>query len=300
MSNSTDIKTELSDSELQALIHLLDDTDEEIYSHIEHKLVSYGKVAITALESAWGSTFDLLMQERIENIIHKIQFDEVKAGLRVWKQSEDHNIIEASILVARYQYPDLDVTKLNEMITKIKKDAWIEMNDNLTALEKIKVLNHIFFEVYNFSGNTTNFHAPQNSFINNVVESRKGNPLSLSILYAEIARSVEIPLYGVNLPEHFVLAYHDDTHSASQAIDDARNRVLFYVNPFSKGAIFSKKDIDSFLGQLKVDPDKSFYLPCSNVATVRRLVRNLMNSYDKLGYPDKIHELQELMDVIED
>ena len=79
-------------------------------------------------------------------------------------------------------------------------------------MEKVRVLNHIIFDVHGFSGNTANFHAPQNSYINNVLESKKGNPLSLSVLYAVIAQRLDVNIYGVNLPEHFILAYVEDSH----------------------------------------------------------------------------------------
>jgi regulator of sirC expression with transglutaminase-like and TPR domain len=57
---------------------------------------------------------------------------------------------------------------------------------------------------------TQNYHAPQNSFINIALETKKANPLMLSILYMEVARSAEIPIYGINLPEHFILCYKDE------------------------------------------------------------------------------------------
>src|SRR5690606_17222406 len=127
---------EVNKKELEALIKLLDDTDQEVYRHIEDRLVSYGKIVISSLEEVWGNTFDVFLQQRIENVIHKIQFDEVKEDLRVWTVTPGHSLLDAAILVARYQYPDLDETKLRAQIDQIKKDAWLELNDNLTALEQ--------------------------------------------------------------------------------------------------------------------------------------------------------------------
>ncbi len=291
---------EVNKKELEALIKLLDDTDHEVFRHIEDRLVSYGKIVINSLEEVWGNTFDVFLQQRIENIIHKIQFDEVKEDIRIWAVTPGHSLMDAAILIARYQYPDLDEAKLRRQIDQIKKDAWLELNDNLTALEQIKVLNHIFFDVHGFGGNTTNFHAPQNSYINNVLESKKGNPLTLSLLYSEVARSLDVPVFGVNLPEHFVLAYIDNSGIVEINDESANSKVLFYVNPFSKGTIFSRKEITAFLKQINVNPDEYYYQPCANLEIVQRLVRNLINSYDKLGYPDKMQELARIMNVLGD
>jgi len=284
-------------TEVDALIRLLDDTDVEIYNHIQDRLVHYGKEVIPILETAWGSSMDAIMQERIENIIHKIQLDDLRHELHVWSHSGSHDLIKGAILLARYQYPELTEEHIQKMLDRFRKDAWLEMNDGLTALEQVKVLNKIFFEIHGFSGNTTNYHAPQNSFINIVLETHKGNPLMLSILYLEIARSAGIPIYGVNLPEHFILCYKDELNEPS-AINDHSN-ILFYINPFSKGDIFNRKEIDAFLQQLKIEKDKSFYEPCTNRDMIQRLIRNLMNSYHKLGFMDKVDELMLLMSAVQ-
>jgi regulator of sirC expression with transglutaminase-like and TPR domain len=280
-------------TEVDALIRLLDDTDQEIYNQIQDRLVHYGKDVIPILETAWGSSMDAIMQGRIESIIHKIQLDDLRHELHIWSHSGSHDLIKGAILLARYQYPELTEEFIQQGLDRMRKDAWLEMNDELTALEQVKVLNKIFFEMHGFSGNTTNYHAPQNSFINIAMETRKGNPLMLSILYLEIARSAGIPVYGVNLPEHFILCYKDELNDPA-AIHDHSN-ILFYINPFSKGDIFNRKEIDTFLTQLKIEKEKSFYEPCSNRDMIQRLIRNLMNSYHKLGFMDKVDELMLLM-----
>lgn len=284
---------QINTKEVNALIRLLDDSDKDIYQHIESRLIHYGKEVIPILESAWSSSMDAIMQQRIESVIHKIQLDDLKHELHVWSYSSSHDLIKGTLLVARYQYPELDPETIQKQLDKIRKDAWLEMNDGLTALEQIKVLNKIFFEIHGFSGNTQNYHAPQNSFINIALETRKGNPLMLSMLYLEIARSAGIPVYGVNLPEHFILCYKDELNDPVSINDNST--ILFYINPFSKGDIFNKKEIDNFLKQLKIPKDKTYYEPCSNKDMIQRLIRNLMNSYHKLGFMDKVEELGELM-----
>jgi hypothetical protein len=74
--------------------------------------------------------------------------------------------------------------------------------------------------------------------------------------------------------------------------------VLFYINPFSKGAVFGQKEIDAFLKQLRLNALTIFYEPCSNLEIIKRLLRNLIASYEKLGYPDKSEELKELLNSL--
>jgi regulator of sirC expression with transglutaminase-like and TPR domain len=288
----------MNEKDITALISLLDDPDEEIFSHIREKLLSYGSPVIPFLEREWEKSFESVIQTRIENIIHHIQFNDTFENLKKWVDSGGGNLLSGIILIARYQYPDLDEAAILKQIERIKHDAWLELNQNLTALEKVRVLNHIIFEVHGFSGNTTNFHAPQNSYINNVLESKRGNPLSLSILYSIIAQSLDIPVYGVNLPEHFILAYATEKTDLPVPISSKDEKVMFYINPFSKGTVFGKHEVDSFLRQLKVKPVPAFYEPCSNIDMIRRLVNNLSFAYEKLGYPDKVKDIRKLLKAV--
>lgn len=290
----------MNKNELNALISLLDDPDESVFKHVSTKFLSLGQEVIPVLEDAWEHSFDTLIQNRIENIIHQIQFDIIKGALQEWAHPEKQNLLEGAMLIARYQYPDIDFKKVQKQIDQIKHDVWLELNNNVTALEKVKIINHILFDVHNFSGNTTNYHAPQNSYINNVLESKKGNPLLLSIIYTIIAQNLDIPIYGVNLPEHFILCYVDVEHMGVPSTKgNVGSNVLFYINPFSKGTVFGQKEIDAFLKQLKLEQLPIFYEPCSNLEIVKRLLRNLIASYEKLGYPDKSEELKTLLSCIE-
>ncbi len=286
----------MNKKEIFALISLLDDPDESVFKQVSMKFLSLGQNVIPVLEDAWEHSFDTLIQNRIENIIHQIQFDIIKDELRNWAEPDNQDLLEGALLIARYQYPDIDIAKIHKQIAQVKQDVWLELNEYLTALEKIKIINHILFDVHNFSGNTTNYHAPQNSYINNVLESKKGNPLLLSIIYTIVAQSLEIPIYGVNLPEHFILCYVNVEVMGMPTTDGNQgSNVLFYINPFSKGAVFGQKEVDAFLMQLKLPPLAMYYEPCSNLEIIKRLLRNLIASYEKLGYPDKSEELKGLL-----
>jgi len=291
---------EMNINEIDALINLIDDPDEEIYAQVREKIVSYGEEVIPHLENIWElNSFGLEFQQRIEDIIHVIQFDSVFAALERWAKDGGKDLFEGALLIARYQYPDLDELEAKENLMKVRQDIWLELNDDLTALEKVKVFNHVLFDIYGFRGNRKNYHAAQNSYINTVLESKKGNPLSLSLLFIVIADSLGIPIYGVNLPNHFLLAYLDEfnimKYLEGRGNDDSDDpEVLFYINAFSKGTIVHKSEITQYLEQIKLENKKEFFLPCSNLDIIRRILNNLVLSYDRLGYPEKVKELKRL------
>jgi regulator of sirC expression with transglutaminase-like and TPR domain len=279
-------------AEIDALVKLLDDPDEEIFQHVQERLLTYGNEVITYLESAWEQSLDTVLQERIENIVHTIQFNNVKEDLNLWYQSGAFDLLQGALVINRYQYPDLDEQHVINQIEEIKREIWLSMQHEMSSIEKIKLINHVFYNQYGFAGNTKNHHDPQNSYLNQVLESKKGNQISLAIIYATLAQKLDIPVYGVNLPQHFILGYIDESNAEKEY------GVLFYINAFNKGAIFGKHDVDQFLRQLNLEPQPGFYSPCSNTEIIRRIIRNLISAYENLGAADKVSELKELQAIL--
>jgi regulator of sirC expression with transglutaminase-like and TPR domain len=287
-----------ANKELNALVRLMDEPDDSIFVQIRKKILSYGDEAVPYLEKAWENDLDEQVQKRLEILIHEIQFMAVREELGNWCEIGTRNLMLGYLLVTRFQYPDLDQEALKVQIDRIKQDVWLEINDNMTGMEKIQKLNQVLFDTYKFDGSRTNFYAPNNYYFNTVMESRKGSPLALSMIYLVIAQALGIPVFGVNLPEHFILAYADINDDDNSFMHD-ENKILFYINPFTKGTLFSRREIDLFLEQLKVEARKEFYLPCTNTEIIRRLIRNLIASYEKLGQKEKTTELSELLEVLD-
>jgi regulator of sirC expression with transglutaminase-like and TPR domain len=283
----------INEAEIQSLIRLLDDPDREIYEHVHDKLLSYGPTAIIYLESAFEQAFDSVQQERIANLVHEIQFSIVKKDLELWHQSGAFDLLRGALIINKYQYPDLDEQKIINQIEAIKRDIWMQMMFEGSPAEQVKLINHVLYNIYGFSGNTTNHQDPQNSYLNQVLETKKGNQISLAIIYSIVAQKLDIPIYGVNLPQHFILAYLDET-----AKTEFESGILFYINAFNKGFIFGRRDVDMFLKQLNLKLDKQFYEPCTNTDIVRRILRNLISAYEQLGSMEKVQELNELLAVL--
>lgn len=281
--------------DIRALIHLLDDPDTEVSDVVTGNLRELGTDVIPDLESAWERTVDQYYQQKIENIIRDIQFRNVKKNLANWKESGATDLLEGACWLARYQYPDLDIKDIKREIQKISGDIWLEINNKLTALEKVRIINHFIFDVHKFSKNNKNIFSPRNSYINLVLEGKKGSPVSLAIIYMLVAKQLDLPVRGINLPKIFILAYMDQKISLLKR--KTVKEVLFYINPYQGGAVLGKREIDQYLSQQKIEPHKSFYQPCTNEAIIERLLHNLIHSYEKSGFPDKSEELRELLKI---
>ncbi|MCW3785372.1 transglutaminase-like domain-containing protein [Plebeiibacterium sediminum] len=278
---------------VHALITLLDDPNEIVFSSVEEALLQEELDVIVELEKAWEGSENDIFQRRVENIIHTLQLKDVKSELRKWVTNGAENLLYGAFLLAKYQYPDLNYDELNQQIDRLRRDIWLELNDHLTSIEKVRIINHVLFDIHQFIRNSSNFFSPQNSYINDVMSSKKGNPISLSIIYSVISQRLGLPIFGVNLPKNFILCYVDE--NAIKEDDD----ILFYINPVNKGAILGRREIEYFLKQQKLPPNVEYFTPCSNQDVIKRVLVNLIYSYDNQGNEHKKHELQELMKIFD-
>lgn len=277
----------MEDNELKALISLLDDADKEIVEHVEQRIRQMGGQMIPLLETEWEGSFNPDLQKRIEEIIHDLQYEMVLDRMRDWKNGGSMNLLEGLWIVATYQYPDLSLDKLKQDIEQLYYDVWVDFKPDMHPDEQIKAMNTAFFTKLKFAPNTKHFHSPANSMINQVLESRRGNPITLCVLYMLIAQRLNLPVYGVNLPNLFVLTYR----SASGQ---------FYINVFNRGLIFTKKDIDQYIDQLNLKRLDTFYQPCTNADIVRRVLRNLMLAFEKNGDTERVREVEQILNTVRD
>ncbi len=281
--------TDQGHRELEALINLLEDPDHQVFDSVSGRLIELGEKVVIPLERRWEITLKPDLQERIENVIKQIQFNTLQKGMERWKMTGGEDLLYGAYLVARFQYPDLDFEPLNKVIERIKRDIWLELNNELTALEKVKVINYFMYDIHKFDKSLKKAHTPQLYLVNHVIDTFKGSPVLLGLLYAELARRLNLPVYGVNLPRNFVLCYYD------QDFQDDPNGILFYINPSDNGAVLGLKELKYFLSQLKIEEKEYFFKPCSNIDIIERLIINLQYAYDRSGQPDKAQALKKLL-----
>jgi regulator of sirC expression with transglutaminase-like and TPR domain len=212
----------------------------------------------------------------------------LKKRLGEWYEGNDHDLLTGMWLVATYQYPDIELIKLRQDLEQIYYETWLEFKQDLYPFDQVKIINGVLFNKLKFGANTKNFHSPGNSMINVVLETHKGNPISLCVIYMLVAQKLKLPVSGVNLPNLFVLTYKDDRNAQ------------FYINAFNRGLIFSRQDIENYINELHINPQNSFFEPCSNLDIIRRVLRNLIVSFDKMGEHAKAEEVKELLLIVAD
>ena len=271
-----------SENQIKALINLVDDSDESIYFQVREELLNMGIKAVPHLEEAWekndlGETF----QHRVEDLIHEIQFANVTDSLIEWTKKGGKQLLTGVLLINKYHYPDLNTLEIKSIIQRMSDRLISKLLANDTPRIQIIKLNQVLFQEFNLHGDNDDYYSSKNSFLNKVLERRKGNPLLLSVIYIEVARLANIPVVGINLPRHFVVGLKN-------AYNDSME---FYISPFNQGSIFTKEDIEVYLKKINLPVEPKYYEECSNVEILLRIVLNLINSYTKSKEMEKLDEI---------
>lgn len=272
-------------SEIEALINLVDDEDESIYFQVRERLLSYGTDAVPYLEKAWETkSFGEDFRNRIEIIIHDIQFKDVHEGLRQWISGGGKDLLQGVLLINKHQYPDLDVMNIRAQILDISAIIKSSFHEKMSDLQKVSAINKGLYGHFGFKGDNDTYYSPKNSIFSDVLERKKGNPLLLSILYIEVARLLELNVVGINLPRHFVVAVKNES-------------IDYYLSPFNRGTILTLTDLHSYLNKLNLPVEDQFLEECSNIDIVKRVLLNLINSYMKEKNREKQEEVNKLYDL---
>jgi len=282
---------------LSLLIHLLDDPDQEAFQQVSNEILTLGLPAVEPLEEAWFNTNDNLTRKRIEDLVHSLQYDSLHTELEIWVASGGQDLLRGYMIATRFQYPNLEEEKLLVDLNKLTRSVWLELNDNLTSLEKIKVLNHVLFGSYEIGGEINDIHVPDHYFLNNLLHSRHGNAVSIGILYIIIAQKLMLPVKGVDLTGNFIACF---THVPDEFKGDYKptNEVKFYINPFAMGAVFTRKEILLYLEKAGIVPTLNCFKPADNITVLKRWCYDLLQAYIDSGMKEKARELKSFIRIL--
>jgi len=287
-----------NESEIAALIALLDDNDQEVFDHVSARLIALGPMVIEKLEDAYTTIPNPVMQERIEELIHHIQFLRVEQDLQIWAANDNNELLKGLLIVTRHQYPELDEDKLLKTISRIQKDIWIGINNYLSPLEQMNVVNQTLFSHYQFLGLNNDDDEMRYMYLNIVVDAFKGNHFSIGLLYLSLCQQLDLPVYGVCLSSHFILARTREFISDFDDREAAKNEVLFYINPYNKGLAFSEKEINIFLNKIGAQPNDKYFAPASNKQVLLEYVQYLIQLIKKPADQYKADDLRRLEDIL--
>ena len=286
-----------SNNEINALLQLIDDPDDEVYDTVANKLLNYGKDIIPNLEQLWETVVDETVQERIETLIHRVHFNDLQEEFVAWSRSKHPEILRGAILVARFQFPDLNVPAILSQFDQMRRNVWLELNNYLTPLEQVNVFNSILYNYYKLQGHELTERDPKYFFINQVLESKQGNAYTLGVLYLALCEMLDIPIFAVDVPRQFIFAYIDTLHSFFSRDKEGEQRIQFYIDPVN-GMAYTQNDVDTYLKKINAADKHAYMKPILTKKIIFKMMEELSLCYRYRREDQKADEIQQLMNLL--
>ncbi len=185
-------------------------------------------------------------------------------------EDERIDLVRAALTIAQTEYLHLDATSYCERIEDLAGRVKRLIPDVGDPSGSILALNRVLFEEEGFRGNQQDYYDPRNSFLNDVLDRKLGIPITLALVYMEVARRVGFPLVGVGMPGHFLLKHYD-----------VEGREVL-IDPFNRGGILTAKDCQRRLneiydGGMPLQPE--FLMAVSRRQVLVRMLNNLRSIY---------------------
>ncbi len=287
------------EKEINALLDLLDDPDYAIFESVSNRFLEIGIDANQALENAWSLTLNDTYQKRIEYILDLISQKNATKLANMWLKNNPDDLLEGYLAFSRFQYPSLDVDFINKQIDNITKNIWLEINNQLTSLEKTRIINHILFQILRFKPVNPPIESSKNFYLNQLLQTKTYTSGSISLLYLIIAQKLEIPIYGIVLKQILLLCYVDFKPDKVDEISE--NNILFYIDASNGGNIISKEKLKEIsknsgapISQDELLPKKPVYLINSIIKGASEIERgnsNFKKAEDLLNFAQLLSKL---------
>ncbi|MEY3056073.1 MAG: hypothetical protein RL548_944 [Bacteroidota bacterium] len=286
------------EAEISALFKLIDDPDEEVFNTIADRLLNYGTPIIPDLEHLWENTLDEATLERIEIMIYKLRLQDLKEAFIEWKSKPDPSLFEGALLVTKFQFPELAIDSLRHQMEKIRRNIWLELNNYLTPLEQANVIRNILFSYYQIKGVEVNYEKPEEFLISAPLQSKKGNAIANTLLYAELCQQLEIQAQFINIPKQCIIAFYASDWDPEEIVPNPQEFIQFYVEG-TTGNAFSQKDLDQYMIRSNIEPKNSYYKALSNVKIIKKHLLEFAKCFNSPTLQYKQKDLSDLADLLD-
>ena len=276
-------------NEIESLIYLLEDPDPEVQSGVKSRFKELGEHAVPLLDQYKSESIRDSERQSINEIIHNITYGSLLEDFSALVESGiqgRRSLEEALFVLARFGNPTLRASEYRSKLDDLARQIGSDIAYTPSLNEKMRILLHFIFRELRFRGDSKNYHDPENAFLDRVIDRRKGLPIMLSIVVMGIARRLNLPFYGANMPIHFMLVYQ--THNQNILID-----------PFDGGTIVTYDQCYYFLKKNGIEPRAEHLERAEASEILARCIRNLMHSYAKNNQEEKVKDLKELLMILE-
>ena len=276
-------------SEIESLMFLMEDPDPFVQEQVHLRFQELGEQAVPLLDQIRVESKDKDEKKRIKEVLHQLTFETLKEEFAELLSEGIQNrsqLEKAVLLLARFGNPTLRTSEYVKTLDHFADMIRPSLRYKRIERNKMQILMKFIFEDLNFKGDNKNYHDPANGFIDQVIDRRKGLPIALSLVAMFIARRLQLPIFGVNMPIHFMLTFVG-----------AQEEQL--IDPYDQGAEVSYDQCYFFLKKNNVTPRPEHFKMAADIDILTRCIRNLMHSYERSEDAYRVEDLKNLLAMVE-
>ena len=274
------------DSTIQALLRLLSDPSEQVAKTIQDKLAHFGPDVLPFLEKA--EIADATLQPRVMAVKREIRFGQLHNEFKkfVSQNARRGDWEHGAFLIAKLAYPDLDISHYVTYLDQLAEEFRTKWHTSKYPSGKAaRLLSSFLFKDKGFSGNREEYYDPDNSYMNRVIDTRQGIPISLSALYVFVGNRLDLPLAGIGMPGHFLVKLEEETPPQ-------------FVDCFNGGTILREQDCEQFITASGLTYDPKFLEKSSTPTILARMLRNLLSIYEQARGTHMTHHIQTFLELL--
>jgi regulator of sirC expression with transglutaminase-like and TPR domain len=274
----------LDETALRSLVALLDDEDPRSLDLVRRKLFDVGAAAIPYLEAARASSAPEFAA-RLDEMAEELRFRDLQRDFLAMAAERVPDLESGAFLLSRFVRPSADAAVYRRWLDRVAAAADHELAEDATALESATLLAAHLFKGMGFAGNEANYYDPDNSCLTRVIDTRRGIPVTLSVLYLLVAKRLKVPAYGVGTPGHFLLGFREEGEPR-------------FLDAFQQGRLLSAAEVRRMLVRNGYEFRPEYLKPCGPREILARMMRNLLSIYQKTGAVERAERLSALVEIV--
>jgi regulator of sirC expression with transglutaminase-like and TPR domain len=269
---------------LRSLVSLLDDDDPRSLSLVRERLFDAGEAALPYLEEARiASTPELAA--RFDAVADELRQRDLRARFAALASERVPDLEEGALLLSRFGHARTDPAVYRAWLDRVAAAAGETIPEDAETGEAARRLSTHLFQAMGFAGNEANYYDPDNSYLSRVIDTRRGIPVTLSVLFLLVARRLRLAVYGVGTPGHFLLGFKEAGEPC-------------FLDPFRQGRRMEASEVRRMLVRNGYEFKPEYLRPCGPREILARMMRNLLSIYQKTGAAEKAARLSELVELV--
>ena len=274
----------LDDNALRSLVTLLDEEDPASLALVRREIMGIGASIIPFLdEKRAAATPEMAI--RLDSVAGELRFQDLRRDFVSLAVTRLPDLEQGALLISRFGFPGIDTGMYAAWLDKVAAQIAADTPPDAGIAESVRRMTVYLFQNLGFAGNETRYYDPDNSYLSRVIDTRRGIPVTLTVLTLLLARRLRLPVYGVGTPGHFLAGFRDGGEAQ-------------FVDCFHGGKLMSLPEVKRMLVRNGYDWRPELGKPVGSRDILARMLRNLISIYQKTGSTERAERLSTLVEIV--